>query len=123
MRSNYTNLPITINQKSKTVKAFEDYQNLPSGIDPNVYAAMTGYFTSRGFEELAAELLSETIILQAKTDGYNPMEILDTLKGLNQLELSAIVAEILNYNRYKSSSLGYIPDIPTNPEISRNIIP
>ena len=53
---------------------------------------------------------------------YNRMQILDTLKGLNNVELSALVSEILNYNRFKSSSLGYARGFTPNPEIQRNII-
>jgi hypothetical protein len=44
------------------------------------------------------------------------------MKSLNQIEMSSIVAEILNFNRYKSSSLGYAAQNNTNNEILRNII-
>lgn len=122
MRANYTNLP---SQKTttKTKQEFQGYQNLKPGTDSSVYNAMTGFFTSRGFGESAAELISETIMYQAKTDGYSAQQIIDGMKSLNELEISSIVAEILNYNRFKSSSLGYSPEYLTNPEVSRNIIP
>lgn len=121
MRSNYTNLPSNLEQNT-TLREFEGYQNIKPSTDPNVYAAMIGYFTNKGFDRTAAELISETIIYQARTDGYNPMQILDTLKFLSSVELSSIVAEILNYNRYKSSSLGFSSNLETSPEIQRNIM-
>lgn len=121
MRSNYTNLPSKAD-KNATVKAFEGYQNLPIGIDPTVFAAVSGFFSTRGFSEVAGELLAETIIVQARTDGYNPMQILDTLRGLTDVDLSGLVAEVLNYNRYKSSSLGYAAKTMTHPEIERNLV-
>jgi hypothetical protein len=62
-------------------------------------------------------------MMQAKKDGYNPLKILDTLKGLNDLELSALVSEILNYNRFKTSSLGTARPFFANDIVSRNIIP
>lgn len=122
MRYNYTNLP-TYTEKSNTVKGFEGYQNLPIGHDPTTYAAFIGFFQSRGFQEVASEMISETLLTQAKQDGYNPIQILDTLKGLDNVNISGIVAEILNYNRFKSSSLGSGTISPTNTEVERNIIP
>lgn len=122
MRNNYTNIPNNIG-KDNTIKGFEQYQNIGFGTNSTVYHAMVGFFTNRGFEETAAELISETIITQAKQDSYNPMQILDTLRGLDQVEVSGIVAEILNFNRFKSSSLGYSPYYETYPEVARNILP
>ena len=48
-------------------------------------------------------------------------QILDTLKGLDNVQLSGLVSEILNYNRFKSSSLGYADKPQPHPEIQRNI--
>jgi len=121
MRANFTNLPTDPN-KNQTIKEFEGYQNIRPSTDPNVYSAMVGFFSSKGFETVAAELITETIMTQAKSDGYSAMQILDSMRSLNEIELSAIVAEILNFNRYKSSSLGFYPQSNSNPEILRNII-
>ncbi len=121
MRNNYTNLPVQAT-KDSTIKSFEGYQNLPTAIDPTVLGAITGFFSSRGFGNVAAELLAETIAYQAKVDGYNAMQILDTMKGLTNVEISSIVAEILNYTRYKSSSLGYATKTMVHPEIERNLL-
>jgi len=122
MRLNYTNLPFNNKNKSSTVDKFEKYQSIPMGIDPAVYAAAVGFFTSRGFDNTAAEMISEVIIMQAKQDGYNPMKILDTLRGLEDVDISGLVAEVLNYNRFKTSSLGYSTKRQINPEIERNIM-
>lgn len=116
-----SNLPV-YNEKDATVKAFDNFYAQPVEIDATVLAAMQGYFTHRGFDEVASEQIAVTIITQSKRDGYNPMKILDTLKGLSNVELSGLVAELLNYNRLKTSSLGYAQTFKTNPEIARNII-
>jgi hypothetical protein len=50
------------------------------------------------------------------------MQILDTLKGLDSVEISALVAEILNYNRFKTSYLGYALAFTPRIEVSRNIV-
>ena len=122
MRLNYTNLPFNLDNKNSTVNKFEKYQSIPMGIDPAVYAATVGFFTSRGFDNTAAEMISEVIIMQAKQDGYNPMTILDTLRGLEDVDISGLVAEVINYNRFKTSSLGYAAKRQMNTEIERNIM-
>ena len=109
----YSNIPIT-KVNNDTVEAFENYFSSPVEINTSVLAAMTAYFTSRGFGQVAAESIAVTIITQARQDDYNPMQILDTLRGLDTVELSAIVSEILNYNRFKTSSLCYEQTIVPN---------
>jgi len=119
----YSNLPpADTAQSNATLKAFDNYYSQPVELSSSVLAAMKAYFTSRGFGEVSAESISITIMTQAKQDGYNPMQILDTLKGLNNLQLSGIVSEVLNYNRFKSSSLGYAQKFIPNTEIQRTII-
>ncbi len=117
-----TNIPI--NKKSDdTIVSFDNFYKGDLEINPAVFAAMTGFFTSRGFGEIASDSISTTIIGQARQDGYNPMEILDTLKGFNNVELSSLIAEIMNYNRFKSSSLGAAQPFKTNELVARNILP
>jgi hypothetical protein len=109
-------------ETNATLAAFQGYQNLPVGIDATILSAVVGFFTSKGFDQTAAESIGETLVYQAKIDGYNVMQILDTLKGLSNVEISGIVAEILNFNRYKTSTLGYATKTMTHPEIERNLI-
>ena len=44
---------------------------------------------------------------QAKLDDINVFQLLDTLKGTDDLKLSSVVTELLNYNRQKISTLGF----------------
>lgn len=118
---NYSNIPVS-SSIDQTVIAFDNKYAAPVEIDATVFAAMKGYFTNKGFGEVSAESIAVILITQAKQDGYNPMQILDTLRGLDNVELSGLVSEILNYNRFKTSSLGYAQEFKTNPEIARNII-
>jgi len=123
-QNKYNNLPTETKTKTSsdlTVQAFDTYYSKPLEISVNVLNAMSGFFQSKGFEEVAAENVAIVIIKQAKKDGYNPMEILDTLKGFDSVEISALVSEILNYNRFKTSFLGYNQSFIINDEILRNI--
>jgi hypothetical protein len=122
MTTLYSNLPSTDVVSNQMVKAFDAYTNKSLELDTNTLTAMKGFFTSRGFENSSAESISVIIIKQAKADNLNPITILDTLKGLDDVEISALIAEILNYNRIKSSFLGYARQFNTSSEIKRNIL-
>ena len=53
----------------------------------------------------------------------NAAIIMDRLSGLSDVELSGLVSEILNYNRFKSSTLGIYIAPTASDEIQRNILP
>ena len=116
----YGNLPPS--PINNTVGAMDNFYSKPVSIDPTTYNMITGFFQSRGFGVAASETTAVTLIKQAQIDGYNPINVLDSLKGLNDVVLDNIIAEILNYNRFKSSFLGYSSSIKTYHEVQRNIL-
>jgi hypothetical protein len=116
-----TNLPTNNTPVNSTVQAFDAYYSQPLELDASTYTAMTSFFTSRGFEQPASENIAVIIMKQAKIDNFNPMVILDTLRGLDSVEMSAFVSEIINYNRSKTSFLGYALNFTANDNIMRNI--
>jgi len=119
----YSNLPLNSRpQLDSTVQAFNAYFAQPVELNATAYAAIVGFFTNRGFQQSAAESISTIIMTQAKQDGYNPLKIIDTLRGLSDVEISGLVSEILNYNRFKTSSLGISQPFRSNKEIQRNIV-
>lgn len=121
----YTNIPQSksVSSDAETLKAFDNYYNKPLEINASVFDSMKSFFTARGFDEVSADSVSVVIIRQAKIDNLNPLQILDTLKGLDNVEISALVAEIINYNRFKTSFLGYARQLTINDEVNRNILP
>ena len=121
MGASDTNIPVNTANINSTVQAFDAYYSAPLELDASVYTAMISFFTSRGFEKGPASSISTVIIKQSKIDGYNPMKILDTLKGLDNVEISALVSEIINYNRFKTSFLGYALAFNPNQQVLRNI--
>jgi len=119
----YNNLPFeTVLNSNSTVQSFDSYYNKPIELSAGVFNAVTAFFTKRGFDPQAAQAIAVIIIQQAKKDNYNPMTILDTISGYDSAQISALVTEILNYNRYKSSFLGYALAFVINPEVDRNIL-
>tara|TARA_B100000676_G_C18053101_1_gene832521 strand:+ start:924 stop:1286 length:363 start_codon:yes stop_codon:yes gene_type:complete len=111
------------NTTQRNVKEFFDvYYSAPLEFPSNEVDAVIGFFEKRGFEKLSADTMASTLLRQAKIDNVKVFELLDTLKGMENVQLSAIVTEILNFNRQKISSLGY-KLTPTDTKLeSRNIL-
>lgn len=115
------NLPIE-QQTNEVVDYFDQYFQLPVQLDVGTITAFTGFFEKRKFDKSAVENISYIILSQAKRDNINAMSILDTLEGLSDVELSALVGEILNFNRFKTSSIGQFVEVIPPEWVMRNII-
>ncbi len=104
-----TNLPIkTDNDSAAATKAFFDtYGNLQLEFTANEVSASIAFFQSRGFTDDASIVTAQVLLKQAKLDGVSVFKILDTLKSFDGIQISALVAEILNNNRDVTSVLGY----------------
>ena len=48
--------------------------------------------------------------------------LLDTLKGLNDVQISGLVGEIVNYNRSKVSVIGFKTTDSVEKQESRNVV-
>lgn len=118
-----TNLPTPFKQDSAeaTRLYFNAYGTKFIEFSANEVAAAISFFEQNGFATGAATTSASVILDQAKADGLSVFTLLDTLKAFNGLQLSALVAEILNNNRPATSSLGYKdPSSSSNVE-TRNI--
>jgi hypothetical protein len=120
----YNNIPQmkTTDSALATVQLFNQYGSPIVALDAATIDACVGFFESRGFDRNSAESISYIIMKQAKLDGYKPFEIIDTLGGLDNVQISALVTELLNYNRYKSSSLGMAQTFIPVATVQRNIL-
>jgi len=122
----YNNIPQSDIQKKSnsdgTTKFFDSFYQVPIEINNTTLIAIQGFFETKGYGTAAAESVAIIITVQAKKDKLNPFQILDTLKGFSNVQLSAIVGEILNYNRFKTSSLGVDYMLTPTEEPRRNIL-
>lgn len=84
--------------------------------------AVIGYFLKRGFDEVAAINTASVLLEQASIDKLPVYKLIDTLKGINDVQLSNIVAQILNLKRSKSSKIGYRIPLATELFDQRNIL-
>jgi hypothetical protein len=85
--------------------------------------AVVGFFLKRSFDEESARNLAVVLLNQARADNVNVFQLIDTLKGLTDVQLSGVVTEILNVYRERTSALGYKLTIEPVTLESRNIKP
>jgi hypothetical protein len=105
------------------VKAFFDKFFLNQITFPsNQIDAVLGFFLKRGFDEQSARSTSIVLLNQSKLENINPFQLLDTLKGLTDVQLSQVVTEVLNVYRDQRSVLGYKILVLEETLESRNII-
>lgn len=106
-----------------TLVYFNNYYG-SSGVSytQNEVDAVVGYFLKRGFEKVAAINTGGVLLEQAKRDNVPVFKLLDTLQGINEVQLSNIVAQIINANRRKTSSIGYKQQSENQLFDQRNII-
>jgi len=100
---------------------FNNYFSKTLTFPTNQVDAVITYFEKRGFDKSASIAVGSTLLQQAKLDGVNVFKLLDTLKGLNEVQLSVVVTEILNYNRSKTSTLGFKRSASADKFEKRNI--
>jgi hypothetical protein len=101
---------------------FDKYGEAPLEFTATDVDTTVGFLKSRGFADDAAIITSVILLKQAKLDAMPVRELLDTLKGLENLELSTLVGEVLNNNRSATSTLGFKVQSVVNPLQVRNIV-
>lgn len=107
---------------TSTKRLFNTFYAKQLSYPSNEVDAVIGFLTNKGFEKQAAISTGAILLQQAKLDGVKVFELLDTLSGLNKLQLSATVATVINFNREKISSVGFKVNNNFNYLESRNII-
>lgn len=103
-------------------QVFDAYYDQPLEFSANEVDSTIAFFLKRGFDESAARSTGSALLRQAKIDNVPIFKVLDTLKGLKEVQLSAVVTEVLNYTRQRTSTLGFTVPQPENLVETRNII-
>lgn len=106
----------------RTRLLFDRYFTQEISYPSNEVNAVVGFFKKRGFDDLAATSVASVILQQAKTDGTNVFELLDSLVGYDKVKLSNLVTAVLNANRSKVSKLGYREEPNLENLEARNIV-
>ena len=105
----YSNLPpvTKTDSASKTLLYFSNYADKGQEYKAEDVDSTVGFLSSKGFSNTAATTTAMVLLKQAKIDGISTYSLLETLKGLENLQLSFLVGQILNQNRSPTSALGY----------------
>jgi hypothetical protein len=120
-----SNLPSneSFTDSSTDVKQFFDkYYASPVSFPSNQIDAVVGFFIKNGFDLQSARSTGIVLLNQARADNVNVFKLLDTLGSMTEVQLSQVVAQILNSYREKISFLGYRIAPPEDEYESRNIL-
>lgn len=120
-----TNLPIEkfLDSTEKTKIYFEEYGRAPLEFPAAELDGIIAFFVARGFGQDAALTTGITLLRRAKIDLISVGSLIDSLSGFNDLQISRIVAEILNNDRKPTSVLGFRTETSKTALLSRNIVP
>lgn len=117
------NLPQTSQLSNNDVRVFYDkfFQQQVS-FPANEIDAVVGFFRKRGFDQNSSRSIAIVLLNQARVDNVNAFSLLDSLKSLTDIQLSQIVAQVLNSYREITSLLGYKTNALTDLFEQRNIL-
>jgi len=101
---------------------FDRYFTKPINITSNQVDSVVGFFTKRGFDQNAAIAVATVLLQQAKAENKDIFSLLDTLKGLDEVKLTKLIAAILNNNRSNVSALGFVNSDDIETVESRNVL-
>ena len=107
---------------NKTKAFFDNYGKTNINFASNEVDAVVSFFEGKGFEKQAARSTSIVILTQAKSEGRPVFELLEDLKSFDKLQLTDLVAAVLNSNRNKISKLGYKQTSTTQTFNERNVV-
>jgi hypothetical protein len=92
-----TNLPVTQNDSTTDVKQFFDkYFVQQVSFPSNQIDAVVGFFLKNGFDTQSARSTGIVLLNQARADNVDVFQLIDTLKTLTDVQLSQVVAQVLN---------------------------
>jgi hypothetical protein len=125
-----TNLPQSSNTPQVTVHSspvdtkqfFDKFFSNEVSFPANEIDASVGFFVKRGFDQDSARSTAIVLLNQARIDGVSAFQLLDSLKKLTDIQLSQVIAQILNAYREKISLLGYRIAASDDTYESRNIL-
>jgi hypothetical protein len=122
---NGTNLPVpqlSMDSSEPTKQFFDKFYTRPVSFPAAQIDAVVSFFLKRDFDQDSARSTAIVLLNQARIDNVDVFQILDTMKNLTDLQMSQVVAQILNGYRENTSLLGYRVASIENPFESRNVL-
>lgn len=117
-----SNLPTETSSTTDVKLFFDNYFKQAVSFPAAEIDAVVGFFLKRNFNQDGARSTAIVLLNQARVENVSVFKLLDTLKALTEVQLSQVVAQVLNSSREKTSLLGYrIAQVADTYE-SRNIL-
>lgn len=116
-----SNLP-PVNSSEEVKQFFDKFFVHQVSFPSNQIDAVVGFFLKNGFDIESSRSTAIVLLNQARIDNVNVFELIDTLKALTDVQLSQVVAQVLNAYREKVSLLGYRIAPLVDTYESRNIL-
>ena len=116
------NLPQPQASKVDAKQFFDNFFVHEVTFPANEIDATVGFFIKRGFDTDSARSTAIILLNQSRVDNVNVFTLLDSLKGLTDIQLGQVVAQVLNSYREKTSILGYHISTIADTYESRNIL-
>lgn len=116
-----SNLP-PVNASDEVRHFFDKFFVHQVSFPSNQVDAVVGFFLKHGFDVESSRSTAIVLLNQAYNDQVNVFTLVDTLKTLTDVQLSQVVAQVLNAYRENVSLLGYRVATIADPYESRNIL-
>ena len=114
---NYTNP-----NQDRTVRIFDNFYKFEITVDANLYDVVLSYFRSVFDDDTAAKNFALNLFRISENTGTPVMEILESIRGQSQIELSSTFAYYLNNLRSNSTLLGVSAVTTPNFYAARNVV-
>lgn len=115
------NLPDT-RDNTPVKKFFDHYLTKEVTFPAAEIDAAVAFFVKRGFDKISASSTAITILGQARAENVSAFTLIDSLKSLTDIQLSQVVAQVVNEYRSNTSLLGYRTAPVVDTYESRNIL-
>lgn len=117
-----SNLPQKTSNSAEIKQFFDKFYVNQVTFPSDDIDATVGFFQRRGFDLSSARTVAIVLLNQAKVDNIPVFQLLDSLKVIPTMQLSSVVAQILNAYREKTSLIGYRVKVTDNSYEKRNIL-
>ena len=109
--------------QDKTQTYFNNYYDPKFDISTDVDNTVVSFFERQTNNKQSAKALAGALMLTAKAQNMDPMEVLQGFMKLDKGQLDAYLAMYLNLNRVGTSYLGVTNSPSTSSYVKRMILP
>jgi len=106
-----------------TAGAFNDFNKPTFSVNSNEYSVVNSFLKSISSSTLDADKLTSVFFQISKATNIPVLELIDEVKGQNEIQLTATLAAYLNSTGESTALLGIYSAVIPNFYVARNILP